>query len=223
MTVSGDATATASTVANEVYDDVIQCDMLYDDVDTKYDHMAFEPPMPPVRKRPVPTTVNTVPPTPVEEPNRPLPDTPSKMPSLISKLTGDKKSNAASSSSSSAKDGSKKKSSKKSVASLEDGGKPTSLFSKWFGRSKSVDHQNNATTSPVKGPPEVPPHKDDNGNPDSMEAVQSLEDLKDLQDFIDSGNLEQLDNMVTEFAEKYLPDEENSNVAMKEDANMNKT
>ena len=71
---------------DEAYDEVIPC--VYDDVDVKYDGMEFTP-LPPVRKKPM---IQTVPPTacplgdPLEEPTKPLPSTPSKKPSLISKL-----------------------------------------------------------------------------------------------------------------------------------------
>ena len=78
------------TAASETsYEDIEQ--VVYDDVDTKYDKMDFssQPPQPPQRKRVTTPShpVNTVPPTPIEEPNRPLPETPSKKSSsLISKF-----------------------------------------------------------------------------------------------------------------------------------------
>nr|ALF84898.1 dorsal [Paracyclopina nana] len=172
---------------------------LYDDVDTKYDGVDFftDPPQPPIRKRPTPLTVSTVPPTPIEEPvNRPLPETPAKKSSLISKFKSDKKEKLAN----------KGKKAKQEMTTLgekdeapgEQGNKPASLFQRLFSRSKSVDQPK----SPVESlSPEIPAHRDTNGNDDS-----NLEEMKELQDFIDAGNLEQLDNMVTEFAKEYMND-----------------
>lgn len=159
------------------YEDIGQA--VYDDVDTKYDQMDFsqsEPPLPPVRKRPVSTSINTIPPFPIEEPSRPLPETPSKKSSLISKLKPKPK-----------------KAKEEAVqpdmsAPGENGNRPAaSLFQRLFNRSKSVEQKAAAV---AQGPPTVPLHRDDNGN----------ENLDDIQNFIDEGNLEQLDNMVTEFA-----------------------
>ena len=51
-------------------------------------------------------------------------------------------------------------------------------------------------------PPAVPSHRiDDNGND---AAANQMADDTQIQDFIDSGNLENLDNMVTEFANEYM-------------------
>lgn len=42
---------------------------------------------------------------------------------------------------------------------------------------------------------------------DSLNGNEPTEaDLSDLQDFLDSGNLDHLDNMVSEFAKQYLPE-----------------
>lgn len=111
----------------EVYDEVIPC--VYDEVDTKYDSMDFsnEPPAPPIRKRLPTNVVNTVPPTPIEEPNRPLPQTPSKRPSLISKFKSDKKEKV------------KAKKAIKDDATLGDNNtRPTSLFQRLFHRYRSL-------------------------------------------------------------------------------------
>jgi hypothetical protein len=87
--------------------------------------------------------------------------------------------------------------------------RPTSLFQRLFHRSKSVDaaiarqQQQEQLQQPV-----VPPHKDDNGNENTSNLIldENSGDMKVLQDFIDGGNLEQLDNMVTEFAQEYMND-----------------
>ena len=187
-------------VNNDVYDEVIP--IVYDDVDTKYDGMDFsgEPPAPPIRKRLPSMVANTVPPTPIEEPNRPLPQTPSKRPSLMSKFKSDKKERGRS----------KKKESKEEAVG-ENGNRPTSLFQRLFNRSKSVEPS--LASPPPASAPDIPPHKDDNGN-ESMVMDESSGDMKMLQDFIDGpGNLEQLDNMVTEFAKEYINDDEAKNEA----------
>ena len=187
-------------VNNDVYDEVIP--IVYDDVDTKYDGMDFsgEPPAPPIRKRLPSMVANTVPPTPIEEPNRPLPQTPSKRPSLMSKFKSDKKERGRS----------KKKESKEEAVG-ENGNRPTSLFQRLFNRSKSVEPS--LASPPPASAPDIPPHKDDNGN-ESMVMDENSGDMKMLQDFIDGpGNLEQLDNMVTEFAKEYINDDEAKNEA----------
>jgi hypothetical protein len=194
----------------EVYDDVMQC--VYDDVDTKYDVIAYnDVPLPPVRKRlPTNPVINTVPPT-VPELNKPLPDTPSKMPFMSKLKSSDKKDKCSSSSKNkSAKQEEKKQKQIKAdhqEAPGETAVKPVSLFQRLFSRSKSVTDQ---TAKTIGVPPIIPPHKDDNnGNPpseDQMQMDENSSDLKELQDFIDAGNLDQLDNMVTEFAQEYLPE-----------------
>lgn len=67
-----------------LYDDVMQC--VYDDVDTKYDCVDFSgaPPQIPTRQRKMSVEVELVTPT---SPEKPLPGTPSKMPTIITKLT----------------------------------------------------------------------------------------------------------------------------------------
>ena len=83
--ISDDAPMVPNAGTSASYEDIEQA--VYDEVDVKYDKMDFssaEPPLPPIRKKPQ-TQVNTIPPTPIEEPDRPLPETPSKK-SLISKL-----------------------------------------------------------------------------------------------------------------------------------------
>ena len=91
---------------NTLYDDVLQC--VYDDVDIKYDTVQLmieeaTPPVPPARKqrppesisRPAPPTPETETETEVEKPDKPLPDTPSKVPAILTKFAGGaKKSNA---------------------------------------------------------------------------------------------------------------------------------
>ena len=164
---------------SDSYEDIGQA--LYDDVDTKYDAMDFsnEPPQPPVRKRPQSQNVNTIPPTPIEEPSRPLPDTPSKRPSLISKFKSKSKKG-------------KEEEPPTPVAPGENGNRPAaSLFQRLFHRSKSVDPKS-------QGPPAIPPHRDDNGN-----ESNNLDEIQ-IQDFIDEGNLDNLDNMVTEIAQEYM-------------------
>lgn len=236
-----------------LYDDVMQC--VYDDVDTKYDGMDFttneEPPVPPARKKMPPTTVtNTVPPTPVvvdEEPLKPLPDTPSKMPALIGKLAEkklakdkDKDNKKKEQDELKKKEKAKEKEEKeklknekkrkqeeekKAKRSSEITDENKSIFQRLFHRSKSLEQAAAAVKEELSDPtavgaPPIPPHKDGNGN-DAHEDFQLDEnsaDLKELQDFIDSGNLDQLDNMVSEFAKDYMPDTMNNST---EDKNKN--
>merc|ERR1712038_541725 len=98
--------------------------------------------------------------------------------------------------------------------------RPTSLFQRLFHRSKSVDAAiaRQQLRQGQQPEPEVPPHavanKDDNGNENSASNLildENSGDMKVLQDFIDGGNLEQLDNMVTEFAQEYMNDEDVKN------------
>lgn len=172
-----------TNLIHDSYEDIQQ--VVYDDVDTKYDHMDFtsnllnEAPLPPVRKRPPSVHTNTIPPLilaedPPPPSNKPLPETPSKK-SLISKLH--LKSS---------------KGKKVNENPGENGNRPSaSLFQRLFQRSKSTEQQKVEHEEVLLPPPAVPSHKDDlNGNDDNHQ----------IQDFIDEGNLEQLDNMITEFA-----------------------
>lgn len=182
---------------DEAYDEVIPC--VYDDVDIKYDGMEFTP-LPPVRKKPT-VGVNTVPPcttASLEEPTKPLPETPSKKPSLISKLKPKGKQPKVS----------------KDEAPGENGNRPSaSIFQRLFLRSKSVT---SAEVS-VKDPPLPPPHRDDNGNEDVIDDTQ----IKELQDFFDDqGNMENIDSMVNDFANEYLKDEEGNNQVDENNANL---
>jgi hypothetical protein len=89
---------------NTLYDDVLQC--VYDDVDTKYDSIELiqteaTPPVPPIRKQRCSESVGRpAPPTPESETgpepeklDKPLPDTPSKVPAILTKLAGGSKKN----------------------------------------------------------------------------------------------------------------------------------
>ena len=195
------------TTAGDLYEDIEQA--VYDEVDLRYDKMDFnsEPPLPPIRKKPLQTSqVNTVPPTiPIDEPDRPLPETPSKK-SLISKL----------------KPKSKKPKEEAQACVLEvptvaativaphpHGGEnaprpSASLFQRLFHRSKSVEqkplsYSATSVSAPPSEPP-VPPHRDDNGN----EASNQIDDLQINEFMNEAGNLDNLDSMVTEFANEYM-------------------
>ena len=196
---------TTTTTTGE-YEDIEQA--VYDEVDIKYDKMDFtsEPPLLPIRKRP-PSQVNTVPPTPIEEPDRPLPETPSKKSSsLISKLKP-KPKKPKEEASACTSEAVAVNSSVATTSGVENGPRPpASLFQRLFHRSKSVEQKPvtllSTASVPVSSvPPAVPSHRDDNGN-DAV-ANQMADDTQ-IQDFIDSGNLENLDNMVTEFANEYM-------------------
>ena len=168
---------------NEAYDEVIP--LVYDDVDIKYDGIEFTP-LPPVRKK---MPINTVPPSTLlmEEPTKPLPSTPSKKTSLISKLKPKAKPKPA-----------------KDEAPGENGNRPSaSIFQRLFHRSKSVE------TASAAPPPAPPPHqRDDNGNEEVIDDTQ----MKELQDFLDQeGNLDNLDTMVNEFANEYMNDKDENN------------
>merc|ERR1712008_217314 len=134
-----------------------------------------------------------------DEPDRPLPETPSKK-SLISKLKP------------------KSKKPKEEAACVFEG--PTgaativaphphggenaprpsaSLFQRLFHRSKSVEqkplsYSSSSVSAPPSEPP-VPPHRDDNGN----EASNQINEFMN-----EAGNLDNLDSMVTEFANEYM-------------------
>ena len=214
-----------------IYDEVIPG--MYDEVDTKYDVMDFnnglnnQPPAPPIRKR-LPNTniVNTVPPTPIEEPNKALPPTPSKSsrPSLISKFKSDKKERVKAKKAGAAPPSNSSNTVAAGAAENNNAApRPTSLFQRLFHRSKSVDAAiaRQQLRQEQQPEPEVPPHavanKDDNGNENSASNLildENSGDMKVLQDFIDGGNLEQLDNMVTEFAQEYMNDEDVKNNAV---------
>ena len=94
---------------------------------------------------------------------------------------------------------------------MVNGNRPSaSLFQRLFHRSKSVEQKpfssSRSTTS--QQPPVVPLHRDDNGN----EANQ-FDDIQ-IQEFIDeAGNLDNLDNMVTEFANEYMNESSMDQVA----------
>ena len=45
-------------------------------------------------------------------------------------------------------------------------------------------------------------------NAENILLNENSGDMKALQDFIDGGNLEQLDNMVTEFAQEYMNEDD---------------
>ena len=182
----------------ESYDEVVPC--LYDDVDVKYDGVEFTP-LPPVRKKPV---INTVPSTPVstllleEHCSKPLPSTPSKKPSLISKL----------------KPKAKAKPAKEEAPGENNANRPSaSIFQRLFHRSKSGESPASpSATVAAATPPPPPPHhsiRDDNGN---EEVVIDDSQMKELQDFLDhEGNLDNLDTMVNEFANEYLNEKEENN------------
>lgn len=210
--VADDATPmlVGTTTTTDLYEDIEQA--VYDEVDIKYDKMDFtsEPPLPPIRKRP-PSQVNTVPPTPIEEPDRPLPETPSKKSSsLISKLKPKPKKPKEEAACSSEVNAAVNSTAAAASGHGENGPRPSaSLFQRLFHRSKSVEQKpvsliSSSTTSvPASSvPPAVPSHRiDDNGND---AAANQMADDTQIQDFIDSGNLENLDNMVTEFANEYM-------------------
>ena len=186
----------------ESYDEVVPC--LYDDVDVKYDGVEFTP-LPPVRKKPV---INTVPSTPVstllleEHCSKPLPSTPSKKPSLISKL----------------KPKAKAKPAKEEAPGENNANRPSaSIFQRLFHRSKSGESPASPSATVAAAatdhtPPPPPPHhsiRDDNGN---EEVVIDDSQMKELQDFLDhEGNLDNLDTMVNEFANEYLNEKEENN------------
>merc|ERR1719189_344198 len=190
--------AVAAATSGGSYEDIEQA--VYDEVDVKYDKMDFssEPPQPPIRKKPQ-TQVNTIPPTTIEEPDRPLPETPSKK-SLISKLKP--KPKKAKEEAVHVEVAAAMATSNSASVPAENAPRPSaSLFQRLFHRSKSIEQKpsssSRSTTS--QQPPVVPLHRDDNGN----EANQ-FDDIQ-IQEFIDeAGSLDNLDNMVTEFANEYM-------------------
>ena len=86
----------------------------------------------------------------------------------------------------------------------------TSLFQRLFTRSKSQIEEDGNNGNNANAPP-VPAHAtaDPNANEEPTEA-----DLNDLQHFIDSGNLDHLDNMVSEFAKQYMTSDSEGNSPM---------
>ena len=86
----------------DAYDEVLQ--IVYDDVDTKYDVVQLAapettPPVPPVRRqRTAESLTRPAPPTPETEKSpeeeKPLPETPSKVPTILAKFSGSGKKNA---------------------------------------------------------------------------------------------------------------------------------
>ncbi len=215
-----------------LYDDVMQC--VYDDVDTKYDLIDHvdenPPPLPPARTS---TRTDDVPHEAPElpSPEKPLPGTPSKLPTLLAKISGksgeatlsrkkkEEKAKQEKKKKQEEKDVEPKKGKKKESGTKSDSSpqKSSSLFQRVFHRSKSQSEE----------APQPPNADDPNANEDSSaganengfagnnnEVEPTEADLSDLQQFIDEGNLDHLDNMVTEFAKQYMPEEppENNNI-----------
>ena len=247
-----------------LYDDVMQ--VVYDDVDTKYDGMTFgddeDPPLPPQRKRNMSVDLQV-------DPDKPLPGTPSKLPTIITKITGGKKDPEAAQKKKEEEErkkrekkeakeretkrkqeeAEKKKQDKKKAEeekkARQEAADKTSLFQRLFTRSKSqvefgeesqneandlaaavADASNGNAVVDSNAPP-VPPHQNQstnaspskqpasanetsidslNGNANNNPGEPTEADLNDLQDFLDSGNLDHLDNMVNEFAKQYMPE-----------------
>jgi len=221
-----------------LYDDVMQC--VYDDVDIRYDNLDLaEAPPPPARVASMSISANEEkqPELQLEDasPDKPLPGTPSKLPAILQKMSksGDtlkKKTKA---------EEAKKSSPKKTVerrqkASAKEGKKGPSLFQRVMHRSKSQSELAAVTTTVTTSDANANGEGSDaspsslaldgvNGNaspaiipaspPDApVNGEEPTEaDLHELQSFLESGDLDHLDNMVTEFAAKYLPEETGAN------------
>lgn len=159
------------------------------------------------------------PPTPdsLADASKPLPDTPSKVPAILTKLAGKKSDENKKKEKEVDKQKEKQmkkqeKLDKKKKDKVEDSGVVSprqSLFQRLFSKSKSCEDDQTIRIDDDSSPP-IPPHgehlsTDGNGNPDGLEL--QIDD-SELQTMIDSNNLEQLDNMVSEFAREMVGSDE---------------
>ncbi|TRY78048.1 hypothetical protein TCAL_06620 [Tigriopus californicus] len=217
-----------------LYDDVMQC--VYDDVDTKYDCVDFSgaPPQIPTRQRKMSVEVELITPT---SPEKPLPGTPSKMPTLITKLT--KKDADAIQRKKDLEEQKKREKAEKEAEKQrvkeekekqrqrekeekekekqrkveeaekkkkEEAEKKKKKNTKNEEEKKKLDSENANTAKPNLT-------LMDNLNDNSMDSLNgnnsiepTEEDLTEIQNFLESGNLDHLDNMVNDFAKQYMPD-----------------
>ena len=142
-----------------LYDDVMQC--VYDDVDTKYDDLVeAAPPPPPVRMR-QDSALNTP-----ESPEKPLPGTPSKLPTLLAMMTPGKGAAGATLTAEerqrqkelaervrAEKAKQKEREKLRTKRAKAEGGNKASLFQRVFHRSKSQSELANLGGAPTRVPP----------------------------------------------------------------------
>merc|ERR1719510_1996378 len=223
MEISEQNTATMEGLdldIGQIYDDVMQC--VYDDVDIKYDDveiLADQPPVPPLRKKDVSMEPDI---------DKPLPAAPRN--NILTKLTEKKnelmtarekelekkrkekeeldeqkrKEREEKERKKKEEKEAKKKEDDEKKAKLEEQKMKSSLFQRLFQRSQSrpseeeggKDVQEMVEASSLPPPP--PPHQ-----PSYLSQVSIDAQLSDLEQLIQSGELERLDSVVSEFTSQF--------------------
>ncbi len=245
---------------NTLYDDVMQC--VYDDVAADASANTTEPPAPPARVASVllstPTETSSSSSTSQEtilltSPDKPLPETPSKLPTILQSMMGSGGAGTGKGDTLSREkkrkeqeelkrrykeerevEKQKQKERKKKATATAAGGKG-SLFQRVLHRTKSQselagvnnneeENEGEVNANSVVATPEISSHNsavadaalklEDGGNSNSSGSNNNNNsgggdpteaDLNELQQFLESGDLDHLDNMVSEFAKQYLP------------------
>ena len=205
----------------QIYDDVMQC--VYDDVDIKYDDveiLADQPPVPPLRKK----DVSIEPP----DMDKPLPAAPRN--NILTKLTEKKnelmtarerelekkkkekeeleeqrrKEREEKERKKREEKEAKKKEEEEKKAKLEEQKIKSSLFQRLFQRSQSRPSEDGGeedaemVEASLPPPPPPPAHQ-----PSYLSQVSIDAQLNDLEQLIQSGELERLDSVVSEFTSQF--------------------
>jgi len=204
----------------QIYDDVMQC--VYDDVDIKYDDVEIlpdQPPVPPLRKKDVSLEPDI---------DKPLPAAPRN--NILTKLTEKKnelmtarekelekkrkekeeldeqkrKEREEKERKKKEEKEAKRKEEEEKKAKIEEQKIKSSLFQRLFQRSQSRPGEGSEETGDQEMPedppaPPVPQHQ-----PASYMSQVSIDaQLNDLEQLIQSGELERLDSVVSEFTSQY--------------------
>jgi len=204
----------------QIYDDVMQC--VYDDVDIKYDDVEIltdQPPVPPLRKKDVSIEPDI---------DKPLPAAPKN--NILTKLTEKKnelltarerelekkrkekeeleeqrrKEREEKEKKRKEEKEAKRKEEEDKKAKLEEQKMKSSLFQRLFQRSQSRPGEGGQDTAgqesegPETSPP-IPPHQAGS----YMSQVSIDNQLDDLEQLIQSGELERLDSVVSEFTSQF--------------------
>merc|ERR1711892_613141 len=207
----------------QIYDDVMQG--VYDDVDVKYDddHLItdqVQPPVPPMRKRGLSVDHGIEKPLPVVPKNNIITKLAEKKNELLTArekelekkrlLEEQKKKEREELEEQKKKEEDERKA--KKLTEMEDEHKlKTSLFQRLFQRSQSRTGDVIESEIQERGqedletPPPIPPHHAP--PPQNIATQLSIEtQLTDLEQLIQSGDLERLDSVVSEFANQFPPE-----------------
>merc|ERR1711892_1404535 len=211
----------------QIYDDVMQG--VYDDVDVKYDDVHLitdqvEPPVPPMRKRALSVDHGIEKPLPVVPKNNIITKLAEKKNELLTarekelekkRLLEEQKKKEREELEEQKKTQKKKEEDErkaKKLTEMEDEHKlKTSLFQRLFQRSQSRTGDVIESEIQERGqedletPPPIPPHHAP--PPQNIATQLSIEtQLTDLEQLIQSGDLERLDSVVSEFANQSPPE-----------------